>query len=58
MKLARLSARKAFAELTPGRQREYADYVAEAKRADTTSRRIAKILPMIRLGGGLHDKYR
>jgi uncharacterized protein YdeI (YjbR/CyaY-like superfamily) len=50
--------RKAFGELTPGRRREYADYVAEAKRADTKARRIDKILPMIRSGAGLHDRYR
>ncbi|OFX00331.1 MAG: hypothetical protein A3E78_02860 [Alphaproteobacteria bacterium RIFCSPHIGHO2_12_FULL_63_12] len=48
----------AFKALTPGRQREYADHVNEAKQAATKEKRIAKILPMIRAGGGLHDKYR
>jgi uncharacterized protein YdeI (YjbR/CyaY-like superfamily) len=47
-----------FNKLTPGRRREYADYVAEAKRAETKARRIEKILPMIRSGSGLNDTYR
>lgn len=49
---------KAFAALTPGRQREYAEFIAEARREATKVARIAKILPMIAAGGGLHDKYR
>jgi uncharacterized protein YdeI (YjbR/CyaY-like superfamily) len=48
----------AFEELYPGKQREYADHVAEAKRIDTKTRRIEKILPMIRAGVGLQDTYR
>jgi len=51
-------ATAAFRELTPGRQREYAEHVASAKRDDTKQKRIAKILPMIAAGIGLHDKYR
>ncbi len=51
-------AKKAFAALTPGRQREYADHIASAKRDETKTSRLAKILPMIAAGGGLHDKYR
>lgn len=51
-------AAAAFDKLTPGRQREYAKYVAEAKRSETRSRRVTKILPMIEAGVGLHDKYR
>ena len=47
-----------FKNLRLGLQREYADYVAEAKREDTRLRRIEKILPMIDAGAGLHDKYR
>lgn len=34
------------------------EYVAEAKREETRLRRVEKILPMIRAGGGLHDRYR
>lgn len=48
----------AFRALTPGRQREYADYIATAKRDDTRQKRIEKVLPMISAGAGLHDKYR
>ncbi len=51
-------AKKAFAALTPGRQREYAEHIASAKRAETKASRLAKILPMIAGGGGLNDKYR
>lgn len=51
-------ATAAFRELTPGRQREYAEHIASAKRDDTKQKRIAKILPMIAAGIGLHDKYR
>lgn len=51
-------AAAAFAKLTPGRQREYADYVDEAKLSATREKRILKILPMIAAGGGLNDKYR
>ena len=51
-------AQKQFANLTPGRQREYADYIASAKRDDTKSSRLKKIMPMIRKGIGLNDKYR
>ncbi len=52
------SVAKKFAALTPGRQREYADYVSEAKREATKQARVDKILPLIVAGGGLHDRYR
>lgn len=48
----------AFDKLRPGQRREYADYIADAKRAETKQRRIEKIMPMIAAGGGLNDKYR
>lgn len=51
-------AKKAFSTLTPGCQREYANYVTEAKRDDTKLKRVEKILPMIMDGQGLNDKYR
>lgn len=54
----RATSRKAFDALTPGKRREYADYIAEAKREATKQSRIEKILPMIEAGVGLHDKYR
>lgn len=51
-------AAAAFNAMRPGGQREYADYVNEAKKDETKIRRISKILPMIAAGGGLNDKYR
>lgn len=57
LKNSRKTARQ-FRSLRPGQQREYASYIAEAKRDDTKQRRLAKILPMIAKGAGLNDKYR
>ncbi len=51
-------ATAAFRKLRRGLQREYAEYIASAKRDETKQRRIAKILPMIVAGVGLNDKYR
>ena len=51
-------AQKKFSELTPGRQRDYAEFIASAKRDETKQSRLKKILPMIRAGVGLNDKYR
>ena len=48
----------AFKNLTPGKQREYADYISEAKRDATKESRLQKISPMIIEGKGLHDKYK
>ena len=49
---------KAFEKLTPGKQREYAEYISDAKRDATRLSRIEKIIPMIEAGTGLHDKYK
>ncbi|MEM7081392.1 MAG: DUF1801 domain-containing protein [Pseudomonadota bacterium] len=51
-------ARSAFAKLTPGKRREYAEHIAQAKHVSTKLRRIDKALPLILKGVGLHDKYR
>lgn len=48
----------AFESLTPGKQREYAGYLTEAKREETKLKRLQKISPMILKGEGLHDKYK
>lgn len=48
----------AFDTLAPYKQREYAEHVSSAKREDTRMRRLEKILPMIRAGKGLNDRYR
>lgn len=52
------SFHKAFLSLTEGKQREYADHIASAKRAETKTSRIEKIVPMVTEGKGLHDKYK
>ena len=49
---------KKFDALTPGKQRDYAEHIASAKRDETKQTRLEKILPMIKAGVGLHDKYR
>ena len=51
-------AKAGFKLLTPGRRREYAEYIASAKREETKLKRVEKILPMIVAGKGLHDRYR
>jgi uncharacterized protein YdeI (YjbR/CyaY-like superfamily) len=48
----------AFYNLTPFKQREYAEYVGEAKREETRRKRLEKCLPMIHAGKGLNDRYR
>ena len=48
----------AFEELTPGKQREYADYIAQAKRDATKQSRLEKIIPMVIAKVGLNDKYK
>ncbi|MBO6881709.1 DUF1801 domain-containing protein [Winogradskyella sp.] len=48
----------AFKALTPGKQREYCEYISEAKRDATKIKRIEKITPMIIEGVGLNDKYK
>ncbi len=50
--------RKAFDALTPGKRREYADYISSAKQEKTKLSRLEKVLPMIEAGVGLNDKYR
>ena len=49
---------KSFSELTPYKQKEYAEFIAEAKRDSTKEVRFIKIRPMIISGKGLNDKYR
>lgn len=50
--------RLAFEALTPGKQREYCEHIASAKREATKQSRLDKITPMILNGVGLHDKYK
>ena len=48
----------AFYKLSPGKQKEYANHIAEAKREATQISRLEKIRPMVMEGKGLHDKYK
>ena len=48
----------AFENLTPGRQKEYIEYLGEAKQEATKLKRFDKIKPMILNGLGLNDRYR
>lgn len=52
------SFKTAFNKLSPSCQREYCNYIIEAKRDNTKTSRLEKIKPMILKGGGLHDKYK
>lgn len=49
---------EAFDNLTLGKKRDYAEYIETAKRAETKQARLDKIIPMIKLGIGLHDKFK
>lgn len=40
-------AKALFDRMPPSHRREYADHVAEGKRADTRARRAAAVIPMI-----------
>ncbi|MCL6265245.1 YdeI/OmpD-associated family protein [Flagellimonas myxillae] len=48
----------AFEAFTPYKQREFCEYISEAKQEKTKLRRLEKILPMILKGVGLNDAYR
>lgn len=52
------SLKLAFDALTPFKQKEYVEYLVTAKREATQLTRIEKIIPLIKEGIGLNDKYR
>ncbi len=52
------SLRKCFNALTPGRRREYAEHISNARQTITKQRRLDKITPLILQGVGLNDRYR
>jgi uncharacterized protein YdeI (YjbR/CyaY-like superfamily) len=47
-----------FSQLTPFKQREYIDYILDAKQEKTRIARVEKSIPLILEGKGLNDKYR
>jgi uncharacterized protein YdeI (YjbR/CyaY-like superfamily) len=50
--------KKSFMKLTPGKQKDYIEYINEAKQEKTKLTRLEKITPMILSGIGLNDKYK
>lgn len=50
--------KKAFENFITSKQREFAEYISEAKKAVTKQNRIEKIVPMILENVGLNDKYK
>lgn len=49
---------KSFNSLTPGKKREYSEYIGEAKREATQKSRLEKCSELIKKGVGLNDKYK
>jgi len=47
-----------FESLSNSKQNEYIEYITEAKREATVTKRLDKILPMIESGQGLNDMYK
>ena len=50
--------KKAFEALREAQQVDYAEHINEAKQEATKERRLLKIMPMIKEGVGLNDKYK
>lgn len=50
--------KNSFEQLSPSKQKEYAEHINMAKQATTRTRRLEKCIPMILTGKGLHDKYK
>lgn len=48
----------AFYSLTPGKQKEYIEYIDEAKQEKTKLSRLQKITSLVLQGKGLHDQYK
>jgi uncharacterized protein YdeI (YjbR/CyaY-like superfamily) len=52
------SLKKSFETLSLSKKREFTEYVGEAKLEKTRQQRLEKVLPLIRKGTGLNEKYR
>ena len=48
----------AFEGFTPGKRREFAEFVAQPKNESTRIARLEKIIPLVLQGIGLNDKYK
>ena len=53
-----LELQNAFNAFTPGKQKEYIEYISSAKREATQLNRINKITPLLLRGEGLNDRYK
>lgn len=47
-----------FYEISLAKQRDYCEYISDAKRESTKNSRLEKIIPMILKKSGLNDKYK
>jgi uncharacterized protein YdeI (YjbR/CyaY-like superfamily) len=52
-----VAARRFFEALAPGQRRDYVAWIAEARREDTRTRRIAQAMTLLAEGKRLHWKY-
>ncbi|MEQ8910093.1 MAG: YdeI/OmpD-associated family protein [Vicingaceae bacterium] len=52
------SLASSFDQLSPGKQKDFANHISDAKQEKTKLKRLEKIIPMIKDGVGLHDKYK
>ena len=49
---------QSFTSLTYGKQKEYSEFIENAKRENTRIKRLEKCIPMILKGVGLNDSYK
>lgn len=52
-----LELRTAFSQFTPSKQREFCEYIEQAKRMNTKISRLQKIILLIKSGKSLYQKY-
>nr|WP_298999580.1 DUF1801 domain-containing protein [uncultured Allomuricauda sp.] len=50
--------KKAFQDFSTYKQKEFCEFLMEAKQETTKKKRLEKIVPLIKQGVGLNDKYR
>lgn len=55
---ANSALKTAFDSLNLTKKRDFAEYIEKAKRQETKTARLEKIIPMIEQGVGLNDKYK
>jgi len=55
---AAIDLKNSFGKFPQGKQREFAEYISDARQEATRLKRLDKIIPMIKDGIGLNDKYR